>query len=545
MVSDEASHADAPDELMRILLLPNVGLKLLTGDSSHRFMVDFIEVVRREAAGKCWFTLVLPGDADLVEAGWVDSYPRYKFTSMGTWPPLVQLKTKVPNVSVMLEPWNRSWNHQERYVDQGIVDRFSRMYGTDVTESVVTHRARVGPQLTGLNDDRRADKGVVPVWYWETNASLYPRERTQEALQAMHYALVHPLFLTNLEKDIAGDLCREYLSPSQVGEFYRRAKTIAQPANLEYLDTVVAAADADRAAHPPDLKDDPFVLFFGSRFSAVKRIPQVIESFDSVLSAGHNVRVVMTTSTASWMTEDFLDPVRYPYVELTADCARDEFFAKAARGHAFVSHGLDGHECHGVSFIQKLYLGLAASFPEAEKWPREILPDWYPYWHRSQRDAHMWLTTFEKRWRATGSCWLPGELERLREFIRNRCGDVKVVEPVWQMIVDERARQGTSLPGKGIVSEGLDRLDKRLERWGWVGLNDLEKSMATVSTGGFKPMPGRQRRQGFPTLYETYRIATDVLGLEDAFDGPEIRLRRPGATMRFPEDEPVEALVES
>lgn len=471
------------------MLLPNVGLRVASGDSGFTYFADIARVFASVSGGGCWMTMVLPEDA------------------AGTAAPL-------PHTDIVAEPGRADFARQAKALDWRVVEAYERSLGTRIADAVVTSRQRTPLQLAALSDERRGRWGVLPVYLIEPLVQFYD-DHVTEASQALAYALSTPVFWSEHERDLALSLVRRWLAPALVDEVLRRSFLIRPAPPFEALEPL-AAARRDR-------QREKFTLFYGARFSPYKRVPNVAEAFDYIFAAGHAVDVVMTTPTGKLKTYRYFDRRRYPYVDLRCGVGRDEYLGIAATCHAFVVMS-SSESALPAGFLEQLYLGLGGVLPDS-RWAREGVPEWYPYFFRRQPEAIAWLEVMERRWSETGSVWAPGELERLREWMRERYTPERSYGSLWDRIARDRAERGFAATGRALVREACAALASReRERDSGargVSLEELLREVASHSTAGFAVE--RRRVQRMPTNYEVYRLALEC-GWRDAYDGPEPRL---------------------
>lgn len=553
---------------MRILLLPNVGLRNLRGDSNTVLYGDLARTFAERSEGRLWMQMVLPWDSDPDAAGlttgevWVQSetIPDLVLTRAQrldcTW------RSTLPQTGIEYEDRVVDYMDGDKAIDGRIVSRYGRVKGERLIDAVITSRQRIAPSLLGMWDERRDGWGKVPIYLLEPFVRFYRDE--SEAIVALSYALTTPVFLTQHEQSLAADLCRHWLSGAAVDDMLQRSLVMPLALNTSVLDVVLAehaergplgimamepeaewptADDArdhleraiGRAANGPQFFESaPFRLFYGARFSPYKRIDVISEVYDHLFSAGRNVTVTMTTPTDDFTSRKWFDAARYPYVDLRTRVTRDDFLRAAVGCQAFIvastSEGLP------IGFLEQLYLGLVGVVFE-RPWTRGALPDWYPYRWTKQTEAVAWFHILEDRWRSTGSAWAPGELDRLRTWMTERYSARNSYGLLWDRIQADKGRRPKMRTGDDLIERGLHYWNARVEALRAeeqdvraVTLRRVLEEMERHSTAGFRADQSKTHRpRRFPSDYEVWVTATEDFGWRDRYAGPDPLMEPPSA----------------
>lgn len=339
---------------MRVLCIPFVSLTNVSGDSSFLGMLATMKVMKKKVPDLHVYITVPHGTRLEKQEDWIHVLGDYPFL-----------------------------NRQEQcLVPPGFYEKFS--IGTQMlpVDLVFTSRLIAAPQIVSMVKDVRWDVGIPVVLYDLTAGGIGDAADVDtvwmEKMKAYAYTLADFVYyLTPNEREAAIELCRKYLSPSEVAglRFFDR---------FGGIDAAEVEAIRDMPVERPDKRK---TVLFGGRLNNTKNWREIVEVMDLAYSAGQNIRCIISTPTVE---EKFMmvtgEDLRKKYgsVEWHFGVSRSEYLKLLKQADVFVySSKTEGFPA-GVA--EALYMGLVGVFHRS-KWQRHLLPDDYPYRYGGVKDG--------------------------------------------------------------------------------------------------------------------------------------------------------------
>lgn len=485
--------------MSRVLLIPQVGLSDLLGDSSFQFMYANVEAAHRMGR-KHFFYIVVPH--------W----------SYGEIPPL-------PNLHVTRVEMNRDFFYNDLLgVPPHVLgEMFGRRGGRFIVDAIHSEMVRSAWYMGQVIADYRAK--TLPVFItdpvsiddWLTQS--WEQEVANICSSMACYRMVGSKWL----KESYLDAARKYMKPSMVDKYSERLELVS--GNGIKFEEYFRIRDEEA-----NNKHEKVSLFCGSRFTPDKGITFIQDVFRKLYAGGRDIYVMSTTNTAENKGSQLVGKDLSHLKMLKYSCSRDEYMHEAARCH--VSLSAAGEETFAMHIIEHLALGLVCVVPNKD-WVWRWIPKDYPFVYESR--------SLEQAYGVVS--WVMDNLEKAKEMIRPICEKIfaeydsklameRYLEVIERRIAGVRRDHKASRPrfvqkGKFRIPFRVELIDVAMtlgESFTFKQLLDALKGRMTGMNVRVLMQPGGPRL-GVPTLYDI-RATLHSYGFEDACDHEDVRFVR-------------------
>lgn len=299
---------------------------------------------------------------------------------------------------------------------------------------------------------------------------------------------------------------RGYVTPAVVQEV--KAKSMVVPAGIatKKLDDVFEARKlrifgTEGGAEKP-------TLFWGGRFSGVKRIRTTFPLMDRVSSRTGAPVVVSTSDTGSKVASATMN---YSTWQIFEGQGKDGFFRVMGLGDVFLCNGVS--EGYGTAWLEMLAAGMLGVF-ERKWWVEALLPPWYPFVADSEEEQVMFATALVADF-PEGPLWME-YVPRVRDWIRAEHDEGDSARRLWGVLqeayqwgldVDSRLGRGTVADLIRGATEGFSEIDEA----------ELYARMMQDSTAA------REFGTSGDVMSRMYlRRVMEAMGWRDTCQGPEV-----------------------
>ena len=484
---------------MRLLVIPNIGLTELRGDSSWHTAIDFC----RHGVGRMFAYILLPKNC-------INHVPEEMLP---------------PNVKLVFAPYNTPGFYEwEGYLDRWIHQTFSQTIGRyPVDGAYLTSSMGVAPlqRLLSNRERRRAGFPVIigDLMVFDPNGlsyGTYPSEEAFHGLRALGYAMGHSFVSSHFDAKRLARLCRKWLSPA----LCRRVEEQCHP-----FSNGVQCAEIDRIIQGVE-KDPRFTLVWSGRVNPATGSDIALSTMQMIYQAGYDTPAIVSTQTAEGTAREYLENnaevVPPPTWDMTFSTPRTEFLRRIARGHAFLHMGRAFGI--GIRLKEHFYVGLIGIVPNRPYMP-ELVGENYPFLYRSKEQAYSMARYLETHWNDPD---IQGRIHEIRQNILTQYDNGVVrgrqLDTVERLVVEARGTVDQSLFGrenanKKLVDDALILLGKPA----LVGWRDVLQAIDSLEHDYFN-----EHRAARMTPYEVYR-ALIFEGYEDTLETADPLFRAPEA----------------
>lgn len=398
-------------------------------------------------------------------------------------------------------------------VPVGFYQKFGMRTGEFPIDAVITTRTNAAVIMQRQLWDYRL-KGVIPVIIDEDMAvnpgampAPMPTTDVDMLNRSMAYAAAWPVFDTDLEMANALTTARKYLSGTMMKRMEGRCKVIPPGVDTSWIEENIPYGMP---------KNGKFTLFFGGRLNAAKRAEKMVEIYDKMYAAGHDVRVVLCTPKSDdKFKENYVMKYGRTEVEINSFKPPDEFYPMAASSHVYLaSSRMEGFS---IGFLEQVYLakyGLVPILPNLP-WCRTLLPiDDYRLVYKDFAEAAGMI-----RWVKDNYELAVKEAQWLSDYVKETY-DAKKMCRLYLDYVEERVEEFTayrrlfSKGGTDLMKMCADRLKPPLS------VDDLYAAMNKYAEVG-----KYDATRGKASKYVAYKWLIEEGGYEDLHDGPVPRLK--------------------
>lgn len=483
---------------MRLLVIPNIGLVDLRGDSSWYTAMDFC----RHGDGRFYAYVVLPENC-------IDHVPEHQIP---------------PNVKLVFAPFKTPGFYEwEGYLDRWLHQTFAHTVGRyPVDAAYLTSAYGVAPLKRFIaNRERKAPFPVIVADLMLYDAKgfsygTYEHEQAYHGMRALGYAMAHSFVASKFDARRLARLCRRYLSPA----LCQRIETQCHP-----FTRGVRTAEIDQLLHGVT-KNERFTLVWSGRVNPATGSDIALGTMQTIYQAGYDTPAIISTQTSEGAAREYLENnagvVPPPTWDVSYSTPRAEFLRRIAKGHAFLhmgrAYGLD------VRLKEQFYVGLVGIVQD-RPYMSELVGEDYPFRYRTKEQAYGMARHLETHWNDPE---IQGRLRSIQEHIRqnhdSRVVRGRQIDTVAQLVDESRAHTDRSLFGREnangkLVHDALILLGKPA----LVGWRDVIQAMDSLERNYFN-----EHRAARLTPYEVYR-ALQFWGYEDTLDTADPLFRAPAA----------------
>jgi hypothetical protein len=456
---------------MNILIIPHTGKRKVRGESNYILFEDmahhFLE--RNDNVFFCVPEWTEPSDIHL----------------------------QSDRLSIIRIPYVGSYYVDMSLIGEQIIRTFNRKISDELIDVVITSKPFLVPTLSvGLADIQRRE---VPVIYFEPGvADKFERLKksaggfnTSHFLTCAAYVTGYPIFLTQVEKDIAKQYVKNFVTSAMLSKFYYE-RSIVLPVGVP-----VDVLDRFKT----DEKNELFTLFFGGRVNDVKRAEDIVKLYDMFYSSGRQVKIVICTSTPDVLAKRYIGKERFrnnKNIELHTGLSREEYLKIAAKAHVFVAWSR--REGFPVGFWEQLYLGLVGVYVH-ENWVDAQIPQDYPFRFRNFNEAYSQLIDIYDNYGAAKTVVGPLAIQAkqfdktvIYEEVRKRMVELSNLRETWRVTRGVRELALDSLATMENRAFTMEELLNKMQEKGVVFLADVKQ---------------RSQVYRYPTNYDLYRFLTE------------------------------------
>lgn len=461
---------------MRLLLIPHTGLRNIHSDSNYFLFIDLATYLTSKGH---WCYILMPSFAK---------------------------KKKVVRMSRLMYMYH-DFIEYDFYTTYNAMDEdwfintFSRRYGSELIDAIITSKASVVPQWQAILSDyircRDLDCCVIEPGVCDKEAGDVQQGRAGLMLMAMGYSQSISVYLTDYEKERAKRLSSKYLAPSCIRRIDE--ESIVMPIGIDtgHIDDITKGIS----------KNKKFTALYAARLNTVKKPAKILELYDTMYRAGRNINIVVTTGThhtigSVWMNDILRGK---PEIVVHYKCEKDKYLKIAAGAHVFICWSKS--EGFPVGYYEQMYLGVIGIFPNVD-WAVRQLPPGYKWIFSTKEEAYSMLMEIHDNYDSVTK-----EMVWMRDFILKQYKYKKVYSTLEKRLMKKRQKNKTYLSFKSINEMLRNEIVPQLpDSFGLdIILDCLEKYGRSFSKDRYK------RGKTFRSLsdYDIHRILLDECGCID------------------------------
>lgn len=468
---------------LRVLLIPQIGLKNIRGDSSY-WTCHYLA----KHNPTHFFYLTLPS------------------ACKGKEVPL-------PNVRHLFYDIPVEFLMVDLAVSMDMVKDFNRRMGRYVVDAVFAYRPTSAQQIsTALSDFRRKD--YVPVFLMDGGVWPFPMANVMENFtKGWSYAACHTVVRSDHDLNFVAEYVRYACSPAAVDMFYRRATIFPSSTEIERIDRINAET----------VKWDTPTVFIGCRFNESKNVRWITETMDMLYQTGKRFDMVCTTPTIEGKGMKFIHKEAMNWIkEMHWECPQEEYLRHAARCHIGIYAEIDS--AFPLYMVEQMLLGVVPLIPSNRKWPFIVLPKDYPYQFSSREECLTLVSNildgYEK---AIGR--IQPYIRQAREQFDSKKTNRAMMEKIAAVVNEDRMqvafKQGPLL---GAVEAAVRKLHKdRILQTELRRAINAELTGTSLSKVG--DAEGRIPRTAMPSLHDIRDVMAQI-GYEDTCKGAHMTFER-------------------
>jgi len=473
--------------VMRILIVPQIGLRNIHTDSRYLASLDLAESLIKN--GHFCYMIV----------------PEYA-------------QSQVTRMTGLMYVY-KSHEGYDFYTEVGMVDlkeladSFSRVSGKYFVDCIVTDMGAQVPiyQLTLSDIVHKSDVPCMilypAVYEMQENRS---HTRMFYALQALGNAYSVPVFLTEHQKVVSLRNARKFLAPTEVKRIEKQALMLSVGVPIEKVDTIMQGTE----------KFDKFTLFFGARLNHVKQPELIFDLYAKFIASGKDAQIKITTNTDELKFSTYesgskaYDKVK-DVLDITFSCPRDKYMEIASRSHVAICWSTS--EGFPVGFWEQMYMGMPVLFHN-EEWAVSQLPDWYPWVFKSKQEAYGMLMYIYDHYDEVSK-----DMERMKEYIRQNFSAGRIYSQMEQVLLRMDAEVNISCTRYSGVAGMIKQATELFEPGETITLQRMLTVLNQI--GRSFPVKNKDRlsNANMPKDYELYKMMLGI-GYVDTFQTPMPRL---------------------
>ncbi|MEW6613919.1 MAG: glycosyltransferase [Thermodesulfobacteriota bacterium] len=459
---------------MRLLLVPHTGLRNIHSDSNYLL---FLDLARYLTESGHWCYMLVPGFA----------------------------KEKVYRMKRLMYVFH-DFIRYDYYTAYNLIDEdwliktFSRRYGSEIIDAIITSKASVVPQWQAILSDyvrcRDIECCIIEPGVFDRESGGALRGDIGLALMSLGYSQATTVFLTEYERERAKKLASEYVSAARIKKIHEQAVVRSVGIDTEYIDKKTEGITRAKK----------FTLIYAARLNSVKKPDRILELYDTMYRSGRNVNIVVTTGTQQLPVKRRMDKILKgrPEIVVHYGCPKDDYLKIAKSAHAFVCWSES--EGFPVGYYEQMYLGAVGIFPK-KKWALKQLPPEYKWMFSRKEEAYSMLMEIYDHYDKISQ-----EMDWMKEFIAKSYG-YREVYSILEKAVSGRLKLKNSYIRPNGIRQLLDTIVPSLP-------DEFSLDLVIRSLGKYGRcfLEDRYARGGtfrYPSDYDIHRMLTDEYGCID------------------------------
>jgi glycosyltransferase involved in cell wall biosynthesis len=339
--------------ILRLLVVPAVLIRNLSGDSYAYWMKNVIEQLVTKDSSKHWVYMLFPKDVD------------------------TSLYEQLPHVTILREDrkWLQSYYTEMSIVPEKLFELFSSGYGIYPIDVVLNLKIDVGLQISriinvGLWEE--FGKGEIPVVNWEPRGvpkriasyhdigeeTLIQRAATLCSLRTMYSSK------NDLRDDIDGS--KDYLSYAMIKRIKDLATVLPSSVDWAGIDAAVQGVQ----------KRSKFTVFYGGKMTGQKRIKFILDVCSKLVASGADMEVLITSQTKGALK---LPAVRArmksgDWLKIRWGTGSQSYWKAGAESSVFFYAGL--YDNFSIGVLEMAYLGIPCVLPRTKEFEETFGKDY-------------------------------------------------------------------------------------------------------------------------------------------------------------------------